>query len=248
MEGVGLAWAYLVYERMRGQATGSPGAALAHAHQIVNIERFVGINAERDAQQLFVHVAWFMTALRFWYGVVYFVAPITVLVLLYRRMPARYVRWRNALLLMFVLALVVYWLYPLMPPRLMPHSYGFVQTSRDALDISGHVRTFLGASPSPSKANFDQYGNAFAALPSFHFASSLWVVGALWPLVRRRWRALLACYPLTMLLCIIVTANHWFLDGAASCVVVAAACAGAGALASLRHGARSDDYVLETRA
>src|SRR5438105_969304 len=60
MEGVALAWAYLVYERLRGQATGSTSTAFAHAHQIVGVERFVGIDVEHDVQQLFVQVGWFM--------------------------------------------------------------------------------------------------------------------------------------------------------------------------------------------
>ncbi len=235
MEGVALGWVYLVYERLRGQATGTPSVALFHARQVVAVERFFGIYFERQVQQLFVHVGWLMTALSLWYGVVYFVVPVVALVVLYRHAPARYLRWRNTLLVMFALALVVYWLYPLMPPRLMPAHYGFVQTRGNQLDVASHVRTFLGATSSPTKANFDQYGNAFAALPSFHFASALWVAGALWPLVRRRWRLLLACYPLTMLLCIIVTANHWLLDGVGSCVVLASAFATAGALAAVRR-------------
>ena len=35
----------------------------------------------------------------------------------------------------------------------------------------------------------------------------------MWPLVRRRWaRFLLVLYPLATLFCIVVTANHYFLD------------------------------------
>ena len=235
IEGVALGWMYLVYERLRGQATGTPSVALLHARQVIAVERFFGIYFEREVQQLFVHVSWFMTALSLWYGVVYFVVPVVALVVLYRHAPERYLRWRNTLLMMFALALVVYWLYPLAPPRLMPTRYGFVQTKGNQLDVASPVRTFLGATSSPTKANVDQYGNAFAALPSFHFASALWVVGALWTLVGRRWRVLLACYPLMMLLCIIATANHWLLDGAGSCVVVALAFAAAGPLNAIRR-------------
>ena len=49
-------------------------------------------------------------------------------VALYHFDPGRYVRWRNTFLLMLVVALVGFWFYPLMPPRLLPSAFGFVDT------------------------------------------------------------------------------------------------------------------------
>ena len=57
--------------------------------------------------------------------------------------------------------------------------------------------------------------NQYAAMPSMHIGWSTWCAVAMWPLLRRRWqRVAVFLYPLATLFCIIVTANHFWLDGA----------------------------------
>jgi hypothetical protein len=52
---------------------------------------------------------------------------------------------------------------------------------------------------------------------------STWSALVLFPLVRRRWaRALVALYPVATLFCIVVTANHFWLDAAVGMVVLGA--------------------------
>ena len=56
--------------------------------------------------------------------------------------------------------------------------------------------------------------NQFAAMPSMHIGWSTWCVLVLVPMVRRRWaKVLMAAYPLFTLFVIIVTANHYWIDG-----------------------------------
>ena len=56
--------------------------------------------------------------------------------------------------------------------------------------------------------------NQYAAMPSMHIGWSTWCAVAMWPLLRRRWqRVVVFLYPLATLFCIIVTANHFWLDG-----------------------------------
>lgn len=56
--------------------------------------------------------------------------------------------------------------------------------------------------------------NQYAAMPSLHIGWSTWCAFAMWPLLRRRrWRAAMLLYPMLTLTCIIVTANHYWLDG-----------------------------------
>ena len=56
--------------------------------------------------------------------------------------------------------------------------------------------------------------NQYAAMPSMHIGWSTWCAVAVWPLLRRRWqRAVVFLYPLATLFCIIVTANHYWIDG-----------------------------------
>ncbi|BAN01401.1 phosphatase PAP2 family protein [Ilumatobacter coccineus] len=56
--------------------------------------------------------------------------------------------------------------------------------------------------------------NQYAAMPSMHIGWSTWCAIAVWPLLRRRrYKALVLLYPAFTLFCIIVTANHFWLDG-----------------------------------
>jgi hypothetical protein len=148
--------------------------------------------------------------------------PVVALVGMYRKAPARYVRWRNTLLLMLVLATIIFWAYPLMPPRLMPARFGFVDTAAAFFNLGPQVEVVLGAHHEPTAATLAKYGNIFAAMPSFHVGWSTWSALALWPLVRRRWiKVLLVAYPLSIIFCITVTANHWLLDAVGAWVLIA---------------------------
>ena len=53
--------------------------------------------------------------------------------------------------------------------------------------------------------------NPMAAVPSLHAAVSMLAV-TLWPRVRRRWRLLVAAYPLVMAFTLVWTADHYFFD------------------------------------
>src|SRR5690606_14984578 len=58
--------------------------------------------------------------------------------------------------------------------------------------------------------------NQYAAMPSMHIGWSAWCAFVLVPLLRRRWlRALVIAYPIVTLFDIIVTGNHWWIDGPA---------------------------------
>jgi membrane-associated phospholipid phosphatase len=112
---------------------------------------------------------------------------------------------------MLGLGLVGFWLYPLMPPRLLPESYGFVDTRLEFLAIG-------------RPANDPAAENLYAAMPSLHLAWATWVTLSLWPLARRTWlRVLLVAYPVAQLFCTVVTANHYFLDAVGGWGVLALA-------------------------
>ena len=56
--------------------------------------------------------------------------------------------------------------------------------------------------------------NQYAAMPSLHIAWSTWCALVMWQLTRKRWaRVLIVLYPVVTLFGIVVTANHYWLDG-----------------------------------
>jgi membrane-associated phospholipid phosphatase len=204
---------YRLYDFGREKAIGTTHEAFANAKDIVSAEKSLGIYWEKPIQQAFLNADWFIAFWNIYYGTIHFVLPVATLVWMYRKLPARYVRWRNTLVLMWAIAILTFFVYPLMPPRLMPERYGFVDTAAEYFNFGPQVRVEFGSDGQPTQRALEQYGNPFAAMPSFHVGWSTWVVLALWPLVRRRWvRAMLIVYAAAVIFCIVVTANHWLLD------------------------------------
>lgn len=219
--GVGVA-VYFLYDWARDQATGSAADALRHAGQLVDAERFLGIYQEHRIQQAFLDWHPFISFWNVYYGTIHFVLPVAALVYLYRKFPARYVRWRTTLLFMLGLGLVGFWLYPLTPPRLMPARYGFVDTASEYYNFGPQLRIELQPNGEPTAAAQAAFGNLFAAMPSLHVGWSTWTALALVPVIGRRWlQVLLALYPVATLFAITVTANHWLLDAVGGWVVLA---------------------------
>ena len=224
LEIAGGAIVYTAYSQIREHVTGSGLLAFHHALDIVGVERFFGIFQEGPLQRALLSERWFISLNNIYYGTIHFLMPLLALSLLYLKMPARYVRWRNTFVIMLGLGVLTFWLYPLMPPRLMPARFGFVDTAAAFNNLGPRVNVTLGPGFTPSARTLSVYGNLFAAMPSFHVAWSTWSALALWPVVRRRWlKVLLVAYPITIVFCVTVTGNHWFLDavGGWACVVAA---------------------------
>ena len=66
-----------------------------------------------------------------YYQLAHLTVTLVVLCLVYIRRPAVYRAARNALILINVIGLVVFWLYPVAPPRLLPGS-GFIDVAERA--------------------------------------------------------------------------------------------------------------------
>ena len=206
---------YVVYSfiRNKGVATESVQHAFSHAKAVIRIERLLGLYHEESLQDAFLGQRWFIRFWNIYYGTFHFIVTTWALVWCFRRRPDRYARWRNALAWTTGLALIGFAFFPLMPPRLLPPSYGFV----DTLAKVGGLWSFdSGAMKAVS--------NQYAAMPSLHFGWSLWCVFVLWPAAgTRRWaKALLVAYPVATLFAILVTANHFWLDAAGGALVFAA--------------------------
>lgn len=219
---VGAAY-FLVYDRLRDEVMGTSAAALRNAKRIVDVQRFLGLYQEHRIQQTFLDWSLFISFWNVYYGTIHFVMPVVALVAMYRLAPARYVRWRNTLLFMLGFGLLGFWLYPLTPPRLMPASYDFVDTTAEYFNYGPQQRIELNAAGEPAGVARAAFGNLYAAMPSLHVGWSTWSALALLPLVRRWWlKVLVGFYPFATLFAIVVTGNHWFLDAVGGWVALAA--------------------------
>jgi hypothetical protein len=210
---------YFLYDDVRERVAGSAHVALLNARDLIHLEKFVGLYQELWLQRAFIDTGWFISFWNIYYGTVHFVMPVVALVLLWRRAPERYIVWRNTLLLMLVIGLVLFWAYPLMPPGLMPQR-GFVDTAAEFFNFGPQQRVVLvhGVPNAAAKAAF---GNLFAAMPSFHGGWSMWSTLAMLPVLRSRWtKGLVLLDPVLTLFAIVVTANHWILDAVGGWIVL----------------------------
>src|SRR5262245_50676164 len=97
--------------------------AFHNAERLISAEKALYIFHEEAIQDAFDH-GWLMSQLNSFYGIAHFTVTAGIMLWLYHR-RASYPRYRNAIMVATVVALVGYITFPLMPPRLLPSEYGF---------------------------------------------------------------------------------------------------------------------------
>lgn len=152
---------------------------------------------------------WLVHAADVFYAAVHFPATAALLAWTYWRRPGLY-RWtRTMLALLTAGAFLVHWLWPLAPPRLLAAT-GMIDTGR-----------VFGLSVYGDPAD-DMLSNQFAAMPSLHVGWAAAVAVTLIVAHAGRWRWLWLGHPLVTLAVVVVTANHYWLDGAVAVIMLAA--------------------------
>lgn len=240
---------YAVYSFARNQfgsakveGENAPVHAFHNALDVIRVEKWLGLYFEPQLQAAFIGWEWFIRFWNVYYGTFHFVVTIAAFIWLFVRAPVRFTRWRNVLACTTALAIVGYSLFPLMPPRLLDEGppYGgrewvvqdeqgmVVQVGPDIEGVDrppfGYVDTLavFGGLWSFDSGAMEEISNQYAAMPSMHTGWAVWCAIVMWPLVRRRWaKVLVVAYPLATVFCIIVTANHFWIDGAGGLVCLA---------------------------
>ena len=202
-----LAALYGVYEVVRGQGHATLAAARAHTDGIVALERHLHLYGERAVQSAAHALPGVPMLLGLAYIVLHFAGTAAFLVWIHRCHRRLFPLVRNTLIGATAVALALYLLYPVAPPRLA--GLGFVDT------VSQSAKVNLS-----SDALGSLY-NPFAAVPSLHFGYALLVGATLAVVARRRLVRLLGwSYPVVMLLVIVGTGNHFFFDAAAGALAI----------------------------
>ncbi|NBE53190.1 phosphatase PAP2 family protein [Streptomyces boluensis] len=206
-----IAVSYWLYSLVRNAVPEQKTAALQNADWIWQAERAVGLGFERAVNHSVDSVTWLVVGMNYYYATLHFVVTIGVLVWLYRRHPGRYAAMRTVLFVTTGIALVGFYFFPLAPPRLF--------------DGGGFIDTVVVHQTWGSMASGDlkHMTNQYAAMPSMHIGWSLWCGLAVFALSRVRWvRVLAVLYPVTTLVVIIATGNHFWLDavGGLLCLLV----------------------------
>ena len=189
-------------------SVGDITTATDHAEWIVHLQQSIGVNVEASVQSaLHGTVAiWILNNL-------YLAAQVVVvpgaLIWLYRHDHALYVRLRNTVLATWLIAMPIYAMFPVAPPRLA--DIGLI----DTITQNGGVRL--------DSALTTSFYNPLAAVPSLHAGFALAVGVALAAAANRRWLKLLALSWAPIIgLAVVATGNHFLFDIAAGVAVTVA--------------------------
>jgi len=228
-----VAWLAWIYDLLTGYAPLRAHAAISNAWGIWHAETAVHLDPELGLNRWLARHHELSQIASYYYDNAHFLVTFGLLGLLWWRLPADYRPLRSSLALVNVIAFVVFWLYPLAPPRMLT-SVGF-------FDVVGHSNTFGQWHTGTLATSADQ----FAAMPSLHVSWALWCTLAVWRLTANRLlRALGVVYPLLTALVIFSTGNHFLFDalggiGAMVLALLLVWCAEA-VLAGRRAGARAE--------
>ncbi|HWJ84702.1 MAG TPA: phosphatase PAP2 family protein, partial [Cellulomonas sp.] len=134
---------YVIYSIIRNHAPNRVVAANHHARDILNVEKALGLDIEHGINHFFAQHTAAITVGNYMYATLFLPSAIFVLAWLWKRAPAQYLVHRSVLVVMTMIALVSYWVFPAAPPRLLPGG-GYIDTvvafetwGRSAAD-SGH--------------------------------------------------------------------------------------------------------------
>ncbi|MGV2921812.1 phosphatase PAP2 family protein [Streptomyces alfalfae] len=196
-----IAVSYWTYSLIRNAVPEQKSQALRNADWLWELEQHLGIAVERSVNHAVDSVTWLIVGMNYYYATLHFVVTLGVLVWLFRAHPGRYAATRLVLFATTAVALVGYYLYPLAPPRLMNGST-FIDTVL--------VHHTWGSMASGDLKNMS---NQYAAMPSMHIGWSLWCGLTIFALASVPWVKVLGLlYPVTTLVVIVATANHFWLD------------------------------------
>jgi PAP2 superfamily protein len=200
--------AYWAYSATRWIAVGEVPKATAHAHWIVGLEQSLHVSVEQSVQQALDSGApiWLLNHL---YLIAQFLVVPGALVWLYWRSKAVYRQLRNTVLATWLIAVPIYALFPVAPPRLAGIGIADTISGQSAADLNSHLAT--------------SFYNPFAAVPSLHVGFAFAVGIAVAAALSHRWaKALALLWGPAVTLAVVATGNHFVFDAFAGLLVTGA--------------------------
>jgi hypothetical protein len=221
VELLAVGWLAWLYDVVTGLAPLRQALALAHGRSLLHFEQSLHMALELSFNRWLAAHHTLGVVLSYYYDNAHFIVTFALLGWLWWRRPDIYRPLRNALVGINLIGLVVFWRYPVAPPRMLG-GFTDVIASSHALG-SWHTGSLA--------ADADQ----LAAMPSLHIAWAAWCGVALWRMSARRWmRGVALLYPCLTACVVLSTANHYLLDVLAGAVTAAIA-VGLVRLASVPH-------------
>jgi PAP2 superfamily len=197
---------FALWQLANGATHGHVAGGLSHGRAVWSLERWLHLPSEASAQRLVLGHHSLVRAINYYYDTAHLTGMLVFLVWLWLRHRDRYRQWRNVVALFTGMSLLVE-MVPVAPPRLIGHT-GLVDT---AMVYGQSVYAFVGSGLA------DQY----AALPSIHVGWAVLIAVAVVRCGRGWGRWLVAVgHGLGTFLIVVLTANHYWLDGVSAVAVL----------------------------
>jgi hypothetical protein len=226
-----IGWLLWVYDAINNLAPLRLSVALAHARDVLKLEQSLHIDPELSLDRWLAHHHTIGLVLSDYYDNAHFIITLGLLGLLWWRGAEIYRPLRNTLVLVNVFAFLVFWRYPVAPPRML---HGFT----DVVAATGAIGSWHNGA-------LASQANELAAMPSLHMAWAVWCSMAVWRLTARAWlRALGVLYPCLTGIAVLATGNHFVLDIVGGLLTLGVAVAIAELFERWRRRRADTDYAV----
>jgi hypothetical protein len=195
-----------LYKYVRFLINGRTTEAFENAQRILEWERWLGLDSESALQRLVLPHEGLVVGLNRYYVSAHFAGTVAFLIWAFVRSHLDYQKVRRVLIASTLAALCIHVLFPLAPPRMM----------------SGFVDTMVRFGPNPYENEaVTGFTNQFAAMPSLHVGWSIIVAYGVIRIARSPWRWFILVHPVVTSVAVVLTANHYWLDGVVAAAIVA---------------------------
>ena len=224
LEVVVIGVAFSLYFAVRSAVVGRPEVAYSNAVDIIDLQRRLGLFWEDDMNSWASQRLFWAQAANLVYFWLLFPLMIVFALWLYHWRRHKYTFIRDTFLASGAIGLVIFWAYPVAPPRELPalaarfdpQAPGYLLGFVDTLKL--HLRY------AHDSGSTGLWVNPYAAMPCLHVGWNLLLgIGMIWSVWRERWIWIAVpigvALPVTQSLAVMATANHYLLDIAAGVVV-----------------------------
>jgi len=202
-----VAWLIWLFDAVNNLAPVRQGLAERDGEKVLDLERSLHLAPEHALDSWLAKHGTLSQIVVFWYENIHIAVTLAVLAWLWWRRPDLLGVMRATLVTVTLIALVVFWSFPVAPPRMLPGGY------IDLVSVVHHLSPWqLGA--------IALHSNQLCSMPSLHVAWAVWCSIALWRISERRLlRALAVIYPFLTSFAVMATANHYLLDAVAGAAI-----------------------------
>jgi hypothetical protein len=198
-----VAWLCWLFDAINNLAPVRQALAERNGRSVLDLERALHLDPERALDRSLARHHLLSEVVVFWYENIHIVVTLVVFALLWWRRADVLGVLRATLVIVNLIALAVFWSFPVAPPRMISGAYVDLVARTNELPVWQLGATAL-------------HSNQLCSMPSLHIAWATWSAIGVWQLTTRPSLRALAClYPLLTTYAVMATGNHYLLDAAA---------------------------------